>query len=336
VRLVRDSISFDVVLERSIQTIAPVVVSAEQDIKRKAYHIDADQIANSVRPLFNAADILAKLRPDMICGRSCTPMGSIAARTQTGARKCPMLALHQRATCPPDTTEPSLETNVWVNGRRIRIVPLDEMALAHQTGVLAGLKPGTMTVLSEIKPEHIAEMTYADEFDTSVGKNGSNEALFIVLKAGVVYEPGQPSFVPSAQLQSDDADADANAVVRSTAKLPTYRYRLLGVFDAQSGEPLSDAIVTDMNTGSYVRTGGEGTISLVFLPEGTTPIRITRAGYKDLELPVDIGPATPIGLTLVMDRQLPPRQNDGKRRQHADERTLARTRAHTPARAFAR
>ena len=47
----------------------------------------------------------------------------------------------QPRTCPTDDTPPSYATNVWVNGRRIRIAIPDEMALARQHGVLAGPVP---------------------------------------------------------------------------------------------------------------------------------------------------------------------------------------------------
>ena len=48
-----------------------------------------------------------------------------------------------------------------------------------------------MGVLSEIKPEHIAEMTYLDEWDTSIDKLGAQGGLFVVLKPGIGYEPGK-------------------------------------------------------------------------------------------------------------------------------------------------
>lgn len=164
-RVTSDSLSLDVVLRRVAQELAPIVVTAEQDIKRKAYHVGADDIAASKEVLIDATDILAKMRPDMICGRSCRPMGSIAATTRTAARKCPGLALSQPSTCPPDDSPPSVSTNVWVNGRRIRIAALEEMAIARQHGLLMGLSQASMSVLSEIKPEHIADITYLDEFD---------------------------------------------------------------------------------------------------------------------------------------------------------------------------
>ncbi len=142
-RVGRDSLSFDVTLRRVIQQLETVKVTAEQDVKRKSYHVDADQIAGSTELLRDATDVLAKLRPDMICGRSCSPMASIAAITRNPARKCPGLVFQQRQpmSCPVDDTPPSVLTNVWVNGRRIRSVALNEMVRADvidgQTGTRA-------------------------------------------------------------------------------------------------------------------------------------------------------------------------------------------------------
>jgi hypothetical protein len=220
-RFQRDTVSFEIKLLRVPQELAPVVVTAEQDLKRKSYHIDAEAIASSDRVLIDATDILAKLRPDMICGRSCSPMASVAARTRNPVRACPGLAFSQPTKCPVDDKPVSPNTNVWVNGRRLRLVIPNEMAMARQTGVLAGLMPGTMTVLSEIKPEHIAEMTYVDELDSSIGKIGSEGGLFIVLKDGVVYEPGKESYIPEVPVKA------ATAPPPST--MPAYRFRLLGV-----------------------------------------------------------------------------------------------------------
>jgi hypothetical protein len=291
----RDTLSFDVKLRRVPQELAPVVVTAEEDVKRKSYHIDAEAISNSNRVLIDATDILAKLRPDMICGRSCSPMGNIAARTRNPVRACPGLAFSQPTRCPVDNTPPSPNTNVWVNGRRLRLVIPDEMAMARQTGVLAGLMPGTMTVLSEIKPEHIAEMTYVDELDSSIGKIGSEGGLFIVLKEGVVYEPGKESYIPDVPVKP--------AAPPPPSTMPAYRFRLLGVFDDKTGDPIEDAFVTDLTTGTKARTTSTGTVSLGFLSEGTTPVRISKEGYEDLSIAVEISASATTPLTLIMSRK---------------------------------
>jgi hypothetical protein len=295
-RVTRDSVALDLVIRRVAQELSPVVVTAEQDLKRKSYHIDAEAIANSDRVLIDATDILTKLRPDMICGRSCSPLGAVAATTRNPVRRCPGLALSQPRTCARDDTPPSVATNVWVNGRWIRMILPSEMAVARRAGMLAGLSAGSITVLSEIKPEHIAEMTYLDEFDNTVGKTGSQGALFIVLKPGVGYEPGRASYV------SADNAAPATSLPVPVASLPAYRFRLLGVFDRDTGEPIDSADVADMTTGTKARTTATGTVSLVFLPEGTSPVRISKPGYDDLSLAVEISAEAITPLTLIMVR----------------------------------
>ncbi len=299
-RVKGDTMSFDVVIHR-VQELTPVVVTAAEDIKRKSYHIGEDDIANSTAVLLDATDILAKLRPDMICGRSCRPMESVAAITRAPVRKCPGLAFSQPRTCPADDTPPSYATNIWVNGRRIRIAVPDAMAIARQHGMLAGLSIGSMGVLSEIKPEHIAEMTYLDEWDTTVDKVGAQGGLFIVLKPGIDYQEGRGSFVVDA----DAKPAKSNAVEASTSP-PAYRLRLLGVYDSETGDPIEGAWVVDMSTGTKARSSSTGTVSLAFLPEGGSPVRIVKEGYEDLSLAVEISAEHLAPLTLVLVKQTRP------------------------------
>lgn len=294
----RDTLVFELGLRVSVRRLEAVAVTAERDPKTASYHIGADEIANSPRPLIDATDILAKLRPDMICGRSCNPMEAEASVTRNPVRKCPGLAFAKPVlSCPVDDSPPNLGTNVWVNGQRIRTIALDELALARQHGVLAGLLPGTMTVLSQIKPEHIAEITYLDEFDTSVDKIGAQAALFIVLKPGIGYSAGKGSYVVDA------APLAHAAVPARPAPLPGYRYRLLGVFDQETGDPIVGADVIDMQTGDRVKTTTTGTVSLVFLPEGGSPVRITKDGYEDLSIAVEISAETTVPLTLTLARK---------------------------------
>ena len=287
-RASRDSVVFDIVLQPVVRELETVVVTAEQDLRRKSYHIDADEIENSTAVLIDATDILAKIKPYMICGRNCSPMASTQVKSTD--RECPTLAFAPpRLRCPEDTKPASIETNVWVNGRRIRLMPPDAMAVARQHGTLAGLSPGSMTVLSEIKPEHIAEMTYVDDTDNSVGLIGSNGGLFIVLKPNVVYEPGRDSFVMETPPETT-----------KPAAIPAYRLRVLGVFDGETGEPIEGAFVTDVTTGTHAATTVTGTVSLAFLPEGGTPLRISKTGYDDLSIGVEITPEKTNPITLVM------------------------------------
>ncbi len=255
-------LSFDVVMHRNTQALAPVRVTAREDLKRKSYFIDADEIAKHADELIDASDILKKLKPDMVCGRSCSPLGGgVPASARTAARSCPISTTNPsgcRRTAGSGATPGMSRTSAWVNGQRILMIATDPVCLTGKRGALTGLPAGTMQVLCEILPEHIEQIQYIDEFDNSIGKVGSNSALFIVLKEGVVYEPGNKSYVrdpsaripgiraalPGAQtslapppaLTALPARDSATAHPDSAPPLPTYRYRVLGVFDQDTGD----------------------------------------------------------------------------------------------------
>jgi hypothetical protein len=330
-------LAFDVVMHRTTQSLAPVTVTAQQDLKRKSYFIDADEIAKHADELIDASDILRKLKPDMICGRVCDPWGTgVPPNVRTAARACPISNTNPGG-CPRTTRgsramtagSAMSRTNAWVNGRRILTIATDDVCQAGKRGPLAGLSAGTMQVLCEIRPEHIEQIQYNDDWDNSVGKVGSNNALFIVLKEGVVYEPGAPSYVrdaaavpgvqaalPGVQTMAPAAldaplrrdsialpDDVASAGRDSASVVPVYRYRVLGVYDQESGDPVEGARVVDVKTGTYANTTTTGTVTLIFLPEGGSLLRISKAGYEDVSLSVDIGPMSATPLTLLMKKK---------------------------------
>jgi hypothetical protein len=308
---------FVITLRRAVQTLATVRVNEAEDVKRKSYFIDADEIAKHGDILIDATDILRRLKPDMICGRDCRPLAAAGARTKAAVRVCPGLAFSQRRVCPADTSPQSLATNVWVNGEWIRTMGYEDVSTcqAGRRGMLSGLLPGSLEVLCEILPEHIAQMTYVDDYDSTIGKIGSNGALFIVLKPGVKYTPGRVSFVSSDSSAKVVAHNDSTRVVvgaaagdssvlDSAAKLPAYRQRLLGVFDDATGEPIEGARVIDEATGTYTTTPASGIVGLVFLPEGGSLVRIIRAGFEDVTLSVQIAPSATTPLTLVMKKRI--------------------------------
>ncbi len=321
-------LSFDVVMHRNTQALAPVRVTAREDIKRKSYFIDADEIAKHADELIDASDILKKLKPDMVCGRSCSPWGGVPASVRSAARSCPISTTNPsgcRRTAGSGATPGMSRTNAWVNGQRILMIATDPVCMAGKRGALSGLSAGTMQILCEILPEHIEQIQFIDEFDNSIGKVGSNSALFIVLKEGVVYEPGKASYVrdaaapipgiraalpgvqtaasPPLPLSVLPGRDSATARRDSAPALPAYRYRVLGVYDQDTGDVIPEARVVDVNTGTYANTSPTGTVSLIFLPEGSSLLRITKAGYEDLNLPVDIGPTVATPLTLLMKKK---------------------------------
>jgi hypothetical protein len=133
-----------------------------------SYYLGADEIESENRPsMDNAWEVVKQLRPAMLTSRG---------GCETGIQ------------------------NVWVNGERIRL-PLLPTGMAR-TRALVGLTPNQVrfsyvpvTVLSEIAPEHIESITYKDCFDHSMAVVGTQNAIFIVLKPGVVYQQDVGSFV---------------------------------------------------------------------------------------------------------------------------------------------
>lgn len=145
--------------------LAPVKVTARADLRFASYHLDADDIEKADIPLLDGWDVVKKLRPDMLTSRG---------GCGTGMQE------------------------VWVNGKHIRLTlePTGMVAARARVGVptRARFNYVPLTVLSEIAPEHIQELIYKDCFD-QVAMVGATNALFIVLKPGVVYQQDVGSFV---------------------------------------------------------------------------------------------------------------------------------------------
>ena len=78
------------------------------------------------------------------------------------------------------------------------------------------------------------------------------------------------------------------------------------MYDGETGDPIEGAWVIDMTTGTKARPTSTGTVSLAFLPEGGSPVRIVKDGYEDLTLAVEISPEQLAPLTLVMVKQTKP------------------------------
>ena len=107
---------------------------------------------------------------------------------------------------------------------------------------------------------------------------------------------------PVMQAQTPPATSSPPAKVNYA-----YRYRLLGVYDAVSGEPVEGVEVADVLSGTKSLTTRTGTVSLLFLPDGGSLVRLRKLGYEVQTMTVAISPAdtAPITIVLVPATQLP-------------------------------
>lgn len=262
------SIALRVPLTPSAIPLPTITVTADADVNRKAYHIDADDIAASERPLFDAYDVLSKLRPEMIDAR--TPNTFVNKR------------LVERCTIQ----------DVWVNGQRISFAPQDDrLAMkkyyhmrASMTGSgIASVPINVLSVLGSIHPEHIDEINYTDCNNFTVDKPHGRNAVFVMLKPGVKFEPGKGSYVDDVPLA-----------------IAANRIRLIGIFDDRSGEPLAGVDIVDSATGTFVVTSETGTATLAFLPDGAHTLRLRKKNYTEQRIDVVISAEERAPITLTM------------------------------------
>ena len=182
IRIARaETLSVTLRMRRAVQTLAPVTVTEQQ---RLLYNfISADEIDSMSphRTIYEARDIVLKLRPDMMNGVHCAP---------TTARRTSVLR-GGRVTRIPNT-ELGSGVTIWVNGRRI-------------------FSPGmpSDSVLAAIRAEHVSEIKYENCQSTAVPRLGGNNAIFVTLKPGIAFDLKNGSFI-----------ADQDSMVRAINRKP--------------------------------------------------------------------------------------------------------------------
>jgi hypothetical protein len=87
--------------------------------------------------------------------------------------------------------------------------------------------------------------------------------------------------------------------------VPSWRARLLGVYDAKTGDAIEGAEVGDMLAKVTALTTKTGTVTLSFLPEGGTLIRIRKVGYEPTTMMAAISPEDTIPLTVLLNPSAP-------------------------------
>jgi hypothetical protein len=83
-------------------------------------------------------------------------------------------------------------------------------------------------------------------------------------------------------------------------KLAAYRHRILGVYSAESGDPIEGADVVDLLSQTTARTTKTGTVTLSFLPEGGNLVRIQKIGFTPVMLTIAISPSDTVPLTIIL------------------------------------
>ncbi|MGH7615699.1 MAG: hypothetical protein ACREPM_00565 [Gemmatimonadaceae bacterium] len=107
----------------------------------------------------------------------------------------------------------------------------------------------------------------------------------------------------STMLAAETAAQNPPASAKTaTAVNQRYRYRVLGVYDEATGEPVDGVEVRDVLTGLSATTTSTGTVSLIFLPDGGGLVRLRKIGYELQTLMVAIAPADTAPVTLTMRR----------------------------------
>ncbi|HWH51829.1 MAG TPA: hypothetical protein VN651_09840 [Gemmatimonadaceae bacterium] len=92
-----------------------------------------------------------------------------------------------------------------------------------------------------------------------------------------------------------------------TVSVPGYRFRVLGAFDEETGAPIEGVEVRDLISGNSALTTSTGTVSLVFVPDGGSMIRLRKIGYATQTMFVSIDSMSRSPVTAVMSHavQLP-------------------------------
>ncbi|MGH7616904.1 MAG: carboxypeptidase-like regulatory domain-containing protein [Gemmatimonadaceae bacterium] len=303
--------AIDVRLNRAVRELETVKVTAEEDLRRKSYFIDAEAIEKSERPIVDALDVVLKLRPDMIYGRRGSPdligqhvdMRGVyiphqtAASTRNLATASSAFKAQQYGYCGG-------LSNVWVNGERVHFVAGNATAEARLVGSATAMQTGIATVLASIKPEHIAEMQYHScEEVIADAPPGSTNALFVTLKPGIKFAPGVGSFL-----------AASSPRVVAANDVPARGPRIIGVFDDSTGDVVADAEVVDVVSGTFMKTSTTGTATLGFLSPGATEVRVQKPGYESQTLAIagDTAAITVVLAHLKSSVRFPRRHTNGR------------------------
>jgi hypothetical protein len=89
---------------------------------------------------------------------------------------------------------------------------------------------------------------------------------------------------------------------QSGAPSASYRARVMGVYDVLTGLPIEGAEIVDLKTGTLAITTKTGTISLAFLPDGGSTVRVRKMGYIAITRFMAISPDDTVPITLMLEQ----------------------------------
>jgi hypothetical protein len=114
-----------------------------------------------------------------------------------------------------------------------------------------------------------------------------------------------PALSARAQGVPPASAPSAHASAPSTAR--SYRDRLMGVFDSATGRPVEGVEISDLLSGNRAMTTATGTVSLFYLPDSGSLVRLRKVGYAPQTFFVAISPrdTTPITVLLSPVVELP-------------------------------
>jgi hypothetical protein len=108
------------------------------------------------------------------------------------------------------------------------------------------------------------------------------------------------SVIRGATLDAQTPPASTDHRPAAAAVDQRYRYRVLGIYDEASGDPVEGVEVSDVLSGNKSLTTATGTVSLLFLPDGGSLVRLRKVGFEVQTFPVSISPADTAPLTITL------------------------------------
>jgi hypothetical protein len=158
-----------------------VRVNSRESIRVRKYFIDSSAIATSPVRIENAWDVLKYLRPDAAFGRG----------ADYGCPGVEEVFINGEWVVPS-----TVLINPIVTARESRggSSATPHLTRASSPRATIGHRVTAINALAMIKPEHIAQITFRDCRDKPIAGMHSTSAVFVVLKAGIAFDPATGSF----------------------------------------------------------------------------------------------------------------------------------------------